>query len=84
MRMGSLAHNCKTIWQAKVGECPVGHRRFIRAVMCLCVAMGLIGSPVWATRSSEPVRTYWPKVGGFLEWPGCDKSLRRVYQRHCV
>ena len=48
MRMGSLAHTCKTIWQAKVGECPVGHRRFIRAVMCLCVAMGLIGSPVWA------------------------------------
>jgi hypothetical protein len=46
--MVSLAHDFKAIWQAKVGDRPVGHRRFTLAVMGLCVAMLLISSPVWA------------------------------------
>jgi len=48
MRLVSLAHDLKAIWQAKGGDRPVGHRHFTLAVMCLCVAMVLIGSPARA------------------------------------
>ncbi len=70
MRMGSLAHNSKTIWQARVGEWPVGHRCFIRVVMCLCVAIGLIGSPVWAKDSQSRCAQIGQKWEDF--WNGSD------------
>ena len=51
MRMGSLVHDFKARWQAKVGDRSVGHHRFTRAVLCLCAVMVLTGSPV---RAEEP------------------------------
>jgi steroid delta-isomerase-like uncharacterized protein len=53
MRLTSPAHDFKAIWQAQVGDRPVGHRRFTLAVMCLGVAMLLISSPV---RGQAPQR----------------------------
>src|SRR5262245_41237070 len=51
MRMVSFAHDFRAIWQAKVCDRPFSHRHFTLAVLCLGVAMVLIGSPV---RAKEP------------------------------
>lgn len=70
MRMVSSAHDFKAIQQAKVGARPVGHSHFTRAVMWLCVAMVLIGSPVQAKEPQSRCAQIGQKWVDF--WNGLD------------
>ena len=69
MRLVSLAHDLKAIWQAKGGDRPCGPPPLHTCGDVSVCCHGVDRFPCAGRKSSEPVRTDWPKVGGFLECP---------------